>query len=882
MWRPLSRRRRERERDEEMRAHLALYEEELTARGRSPEEARREARVRFGNRRARLEEIDAMTRLPLLDALSRDLRYAIRVLRRTPVFTATAVLTLALAIGANTAVFSLADTVLFTPPPYPEPERLAFVVARVEGPGGLDEQLSHDTVTWEAVRDQVPSLDAAVYFGGVSGVNLNVGDRAAFVEQQRVSAGYFRVLGLGPAIGREFTPAEDVPGGPAVAILSHRVWQREFGGDAAILGRAIRLRGEPYEVVGVMPAAFDETGEVDVWTPLRPSRSGEGGSANFQIVGRLGPGASWDQAQEELRRAGAGVLRNRGVLEEEGRSGHLAAAPMVDVLAEGNREPIAMLGAASMVVLLIAAVNIAALLLGRGAGRSKEIATRMALGCGKRAVVRQLMVESLVLGLAGGALGVLVARVGLSGLQHVAGTTFELWADAAIDGRVLLVTGGLVLVTSVLFGLVPALQASRLQPQRALADGGARGVAGGRRRWPGRALVLAEVALGVALLVVTGLLVRTFVNLRGLEPGFDPAGLVTASVSLQDARYATAGSVRGLANGSLQELRAMPGVRAAAVSLQAPYTRLLNWSYRFAGEDAERGTMVNASYVSDQFFQTYGIPVHRGRAIDATDGPQSAPVVVVNEAFVRAFSADRPAIGRRVQLSGADREIVGVVGNVQQLDSGISFEGRVDGPLIAMPIVYLPVSQAPASLLNAVHTWFRPVWAVRPQATGATAGAIAQAIARVDPMLPVGAEEAVAAMISRATAGERLMMTLVGVLAGAAVLLAVIGLHGVVAHAVSTRTREFAIRLALGASVPATVGGVAATGLAVAAAGAGMGVLLSLWAVGLVRGLLWSVGEYDPATYASVVALFLVVAAAASAIPALRIARLDPAKTLRN
>jgi predicted permease len=413
-----------------------------------------------------------------------------------------------------------------------------------------------------------------------------------------------------------------------------------------------------------------------------------------------------------------------------------------------------------------------------------------------------------------------------------------------------------------------------------LADGGSRGVAGGTRRWPARALVIAEVALGVALLVVSGLLVRTFVNLQQLDPGFDSAGLVTASVSLQDARYQTAESVRQLVDGSLRELRATAAVESAAVSLQLPYTRLLNWGFMFPG--AESGSMANMSYVSEGFFEAYRIPVVRGRALDASDRPESLPVVVVNETFARAFGADRPVIGRRVAIANVEREIVGVVGDVQQTDSGIDFEGRLDGPLIAMPIVYLPLSQTPASFLNGVHTWFRPVWTVRPRAEGQAGGAVAAAIAAVDPLLPVEAESTVAATIARATAVERLMMTLVGVLAAAALLLSAIGIHGLIAHSVAARTREFAIRMALGASLWSTVGRIAASGLALAATGAVLGGLLSLWGVGLVEGFLWSVGPRDPVTYGAVAIFFMAVALVASVLPSLRVLRLDPAETLRN
>jgi putative ABC transport system permease protein len=394
--------------------------------------------------------------------------------------------------------------------------------------------------------------------------------------------------------------------------------------------------------------------------------------------------------------------------------------------------------------------------------------------------------------------------------------------------------------------------------------------------------VLSEVALGVALLIVTGLLVRTFANLNALEPGFDASNLVTASVSLQDARYQDADVVNRLVDESLRRLRDMPAVESAAVSLQSPYTRLLNWGFRFSDASADAGAMANVVYVSDGFFETLGIPVRSGRAIDRTDRSDSRSVVVVSSRFEQAFADGRPMIGRRVGLANAEREIVGVVGDVQQADSGIDFAGRVEGPLMTTPTIYLPVSQAPAAMLNAVHTWFRPVWTVRARAEGQAGNAVASAIADVDPLLPIGSESTVEAVVAESTAVQRLMMMLVGVLAGAALLLAAIGIQGLIAQSVNERAREFAIRLALGASMGATVGRLAMSGLALAGGGAVLGVAIALWAAQLVRGFLWGVGEHDALTYLAVIAFFLVVAAAASVLPALGILRLDPAETLIN
>ena len=528
---------RERQRAEEMGAHIDLYIEELIARGRPRADAEREARLAFGNPRVKLEEIHQMTRMPIVDPFIRDLRYAVRVLRRTPAFTMTAIVTLALVIGACTAVFSLADAILIQPLPYPDADRLGSIVAVSQSPEGVATQQSQDGATWEFLRDRSKTVDVALTAGGFGrSVNLVVDNAAASVRQARVSAGYFRVLGIHPLTGREFTIDEDRPGGPAVAVLSHRLWQRVFRGDRAAIGQAILLRGEAYEVVGIMPETFRSPGEpADVWTPVRPSRTGEGGGANYSVIARLRPGHTWADGAGEIARLGQAFFTERGL--PQGITRWLSLVPMQDHLVQDVREPIEMLAAAVGVVLLIACVNLAALLVSRAGSRAKEIATRMAIGSGRAAVVRQLMAESLVLSVAGGVLGLLIGQIGLESLKALGSDTFQEWGRVTLDARAVAATLGLSVLTSFLFGLVPALQASSFDINAALSDSGSRNSAGRSRPMIRRLLVVSEVALGVVLLVVAGLLIRTFVGLRSLDPGFDPSQLTTARVSLQDARY---------------------------------------------------------------------------------------------------------------------------------------------------------------------------------------------------------------------------------------------------------------------------------------------------------------------------------------------------------
>lgn len=869
---------RERDRDAEMRAHIELFVEQLVERGSSPEEARRQARIRFGSSRARLEEIHDMNRMPILETIWRDARYAIRVLARTPAFTLTAVATLALVIGATTAVFSLADALLWRPLPFPDTDRLAMVVFVETQNGTKWTRQGTDGAMWEAIRDGVPSLDTAVVGSG-GGVNLVLNGAPVYATHSRVSEGLSRVLGVSPVRGRWFSAEEDKPGGPAVTVLSHRVWQRSFGGAEDIVGKSVLLRGETHQIIGVMPEGFNgiTTTDVDLWVPLRPSASGEGGGTNYETVARLKAGAGWAQAEGELLAVGESAFRLQRPLENGTRD--MGIQPLRDTLAGRVREPIVLLSWAVLAVLLIACVNLAALMLARGDGRTAEIATRMALGGGRSVVVRQLMVEALIIAAAGGLAGLFVAYVGLEGLKSLAGERFEEWGRAAIDLRVITIAFGISALTSVAFGLAPALRASRLNVSQALA--GARGVAGKSSAWPRRILVVSEVAIGVVLLVATGLLVRTFLNVRSLDPGFKPAGLVTAAVSLRDARYNDAININRLFDQSLQRLAATPGVESAAVSLEVPYERLLNLGWKYADEPAADARMTNMSYATAGFLETMRIELKAGRDLSGDDRATSPPVALVSEAFQRAYSKDRPAVGRRIRIGGADREIVGIMADVKMRPS-FGGAGIDSGPLVSLPLVVIPVSQTTDAYFRLVHTWFTPVWTVRSKDTGFAATALARAIKETDPLLPVSSVRSMEVVMSDAMTEQRLLMTLVGVLAGAAILLAAIGVHGVIAHTVAERRREFGIRIALGATGIDAVRSVSLGGISFAAIGALVGGLLSIPATSLVRSFLWRVEVSDPWTYASVAIALLVVAAVASVLPALRLLRLNPAETLRN
>lgn len=876
-WTPwFIRRRRDRDRDDELQSHLAHHIEDLVGRGVPPDEARRQARVMLGNARARREELDDMQRLPFVETFVADLRYAVRVLRRTPGFAFTAIATLGLVIGANTAVFSLANGLLLTPLPFPHAERLALLRADQRSPRGTSSSTSVDGVAWRALASTPWVEHSAVFTNWTAGVNLAVNNRATFVNQQRVGAGFFRTLGVPPFMGREFEPAEDIPNGPAVAIVSHDLWMRALGGVSDIVGKTMLLRGESWQIVGVMPEGFRGTTDADVWTPLRPSTSGEGGGTNYQVLVRVPDGQPWIQAEESLSPALADALRAAGMPDEVIATAGLT--PLRDVLVADTEEPIVLLGAAVIMVLVIACVNLAALLLARGGSRTKEIATRMALGSGRRAVVRQLMVENLVIASAGGALGLAVGWLGLEALQALGGDRFSDWRRVTMDVRVMVATGGLAILTSLLFGLLPAWQASRVNMQGAMSDGGGRGVAGGAKPWLRRGLIVAEVALGVVLLVAAGLLLRTFVNLQSLNPGFRPDGLTTATVSLLDARYPGPREVTRLFDAVLERLKATPGVEAAAVSLGLPYERVLNMGFVFAADERQR--IASVMYGSTELFTTFGIDVRAGRGFQSGDSADRPMVVVVNESFVRLHSPDHHVIGRRIRLSGDEREIVGVVADVQ-MRPGFLIDGMVPGPIVTSPTVYMPAAQISQGIVG-THVWFPPVWTVRAASHAVAVQAIERAIAAADPLLPVGTVRRMSDVRAAATTEQRLLMTLVGALALVALLLSAIGLHGLIGHAVHERTREFGIRLALGATAGGAVRSVMAGGMGLAALGGVIGVALAVPSSTLIRSTLYGVADRDPWTYVWAVAFLLLVAGIASFLPARRLLRLDPAVTLRG
>jgi predicted permease len=811
--------------------------------------------------------------------LSHDLRYAFRLIRQNWAFSATVILILALCIGANTAVLSVVNAALVKPLSYPHPENLAQVVTmfRSEGAGNFGEWQTGGT--WEGIRDDVTALEAAVYKDASDGVNFSAGNSVNYLQQQRVCAGFFHVLGVAPLVGREFNADEDRPGGAPVVILSHSLWTKYFNADPGVVGRGILLRGEPYTVTGIMPAGFRSSVSADLWTPIRPSRKGEGGGTNYAIIARLKPGASWQQANSQLTVLTAELKHDRVFEYQEGQ---LEIVPLLEGMTSGLRQPLLLLWAAVALVFVLGCVNIGSMLLARSSGRAAEIATRLALGAPLSRILRQLLVESLVLGLAGGAAGALAGWGGLYALRSLGAHSFSFLETVELDVRVLAATLALAIVAALVSGLMPAWQAARVD-LRSAQSAGSRSVAGGRRFLSMGALAGGQIALTVPLLLGAGLLLRTFIHLWTLNAGFDGAHVLAARFSLQDARYNTSEKMNALFDRTLERLRQTPGIESAAVGLSLPYERWLNMGMRIPSSPKARdGNITNLNYVTPDFFAALRIPLRRGRVFTAADTAASARVVIASEAFVRTYFGGDDPLGQPMFVGGNNVVVVGIVGDLQQRPGW-----GPSTPLAQVPALYIPASQTTDGFLKLIHTWFAPNWVVRGSAGSAAAGtsalrrAIADAANASDPMLPMASFRNMDELKGDALTFQRFLVVLVGAVALLAAILAALGIYGLIANLVAERTRELGIRMALGSSVSGAVQVALRPGLRWVAGGFVVGAAVAFSLEKLLRSFLWGVSASDPVTLVAVAVGVLLATAVASVGPALRIASLKPADTLR-
>jgi predicted permease len=818
-----------------------------------------------------------------MTGLFHDLRYALRQLRKSPGFTAIATITLALGIGANTTIFSMVNGFLLRRLPYPEPDRLAVVMSHVEGVSPStgqfvqEDDLSQDGKTWEEVRDQMPSVKAAV-FAGTSGVNLiagtGLGSEIRYVQDMRVSADYFNVLGIRPFLGRSFTQEEDRPGGPNAVILSYALWRSAFHADPQEVGKAIMLKGEPYTVVGILPSGAQVTGVADLWTPLQPHQSGECGGQNCEIIARLAPRASWQQASAELSHI------RKDWLDEVAASKARAwfyLSPLARNLDNGMQQPVLLLMVAVGLILLIACTNLAGLTLVRITHRTPEIATRLALGASRWKILRQLWTEGLVIALLGAGAGLALAAATISLLGGFLPDDMLPLGGLKIDARVLVFTFLASLLASLLFGALPALQVRRFDLRSAIAAGSHTVVQGSSRLR--QLLVSGEVALTIVLLAGAGLLIRTLIHLETLPKGFDPTNIMTAKLSLDDARYRNASAFQSFLDRSVTEMREIPGVEDAAVGLSLPFERGLNDGLKIPdGKFAGKDWASSMAYVTPGYFNTLRIPILAGRGLTDSDTTTSLPVAVINVDFAHEFFGEPFPLGRHVKTSGRIYTIVGVCANVAK-SPGM----RQDQPMTTESVLYLAATQTDQGLVNMAHVWFQPSWIVRTrQLLDGTEQAMQQALARVDSQLPFSGFHSMQQILAEVLVRQRVEVALVAALAGLALLLSAVGVFGLVSNLVVQRRREFGIRIAFGSSVQAAMIDVGWDGVRAAAYGLLLGAAAALFVLRVLRSELYGIRYYDPLTFVMVVAAILTIAILASVLPALRLARLDPAETLRT
>lgn len=806
-----------------------------------------------------------------MQSLPQHFKLAVRQLRRNPGFTATVMITLALAIGANTAIFSLVNALVLKSLPYPHPERMGTIYARVTGAHPSDQQAGIDGERWELLRDNVPALISAAT-AGWSGVNLRAGSHIDYIRDARVSAHYFDVLGVHPAIGRNFSEAEDRPGGPKVVILSFGLWRNVFGEDPDILGKGIDLKGAPFTVIGVLPQGAVTPLNADLYTSLQPSREGEGGGTNFDVVTRLRDDASWQQGDAQINRAWAALAQN---FEKRSAGSHITyySVPLQRAETDSLRPQLIGLMLAAGLILLIACANLAGLTLVRVLRRTPEVATRLALGASHWQIQKQFWSENLVLAIIGGAVGIGVGFVALRGLLLLLPRDFLPVERVSLDARVLAFTVAVSLLTSVLFGMLPALAVRKTDIRSSM---GGRTVSRGSVRLR-QVLIASEVAVTVVLLAASGLLIRTLVHLETLPRGFNPNGVMIAKASLDDARYHDAAAFHKLLNESTTAMRRIPGVVDAAVGLTVPYETVLNDGVTLSdGKDAGQVVGTDVIYATPGYFDALQMPLLAGRPFTDADGPNSQHVAIVNRTFARKFYGGASPVGHYLDKSTL---IVGEVADVP-ISSRLN---ATDPPLTGEQTMYIPASQIGGPDLALIHTWFQPDWIVRTAGPvqGLTAE-IQRALSSADPDLPASGFYSMGDLLARTLAMQRIEVALLGVMAGLALLLSAVGIFALVANMVTQRTREIGIRMALGSTVAQAMLQIGRAGLVASAIGLTLGLAASAGALQVMRNLLYGVGAYDPPTLIAVVLVLSAVALAATALPTLRIAGIDPATTLRE
>ncbi len=799
--------------------------------------------------------------------LLRDVKWALRLLAKNPGFSAVAILTLALGIGVNTAIFSLISTVLLRPLPFPEPDRLVFVWEETDMFGLKDSVVSMGNyMDWHArnrVFRQMGALEQRRYL--VTGVS-----EALQVQGSIVTAGVFETLGVKPALGRAFFEEEDRPGAARVVILADGFWRRTFGGDPSVVGRTLVLNEEKYEIVGVMPPGFrfpDSYNEL--WAPVgtvyQPRDFTDRGRHNSIVVARLAPGVSLQQANGDIR---AISLRLQQEYPETNRTVSAFVAPMREHFIGDSRSTFLILLAAVGFVLLIACANIANLLLARAAPRKREIAVRTALGAGRVHLVRQLLSETLLLALCGAAAGLLIALWSLRFLERLVPSGISGLAPLDVDARVLAFTLAVALLTGAICGLAPTLQALRLDIHQVLKQGGARATAGGRGLQ--KALVIGEVALAFVLTIGAGLMIQTLARVRGTDTGFRTDHMLSVRIAPAGRKYREAARREAFYSDVLRRVSALPGVISAGFSNGVPVA-FKGWVNGFTIEGrpvlgGDRITNANYRVVTPDYLATLGVPLREGRALERYDNAGAPSVAVINETMKRKFWPDESPLGRRLRFGTGEPwiSIIGVVGDMHQ--AGLDVAPKAE--------LYLPAAQA-----QDFASWL----AVRTQgAPEHLAAPVREAIHAVDPNIAIVDLSTMEQILDREVYQRRVHAFVFAVFAGLALVLSSIGIYGVLACFVSQKSQEIGIRMALGASPARILRASFGQGLTLGAAGIGIGILGALGLTHALSRLLFGITPSDPATFVSIAAGLLAIAAVGSYIPARRAMRVDPIEALRQ
>jgi putative ABC transport system permease protein len=830
-----------------------------------------------------------------METLLQDLRQAVRMLRQSPGFTAVVIAALALGVGANTAIFSVVDTVLLKPLPYAQPDRLVAVWGRALDLGYDEIGLTEGELT-ELQRDSKTLQAVGMYT--YDGVTLSSVEDTGAKEPERVqlaalTSGVLPILRVKPALGRGFLPEEEQPGRGRVIILSDEIWRSRYGADPKIVGKNVRIQATPFEVVGVLPAGFrlpaDLAGEesTDVFIPLTFNRQDPRWiSHNGTSVARLRDGATVEQARAEVETL-ARRMRQEHAKYYPANAGLEMLTDSLHSKTAGNvRTPLLILLGAVALVLLIACANVANLLLARSEVRQKEVAVRIALGAERRHLIRQFLTESLLYGLLGGGLGLLLATWGLAALVALHPAQLPRLGDVGIDLRVLAFTFTVAVVASIASGLFPALQVSRENLSPLLKEEGRGSSAGIRGQLFRRTLVVAEVALAVVLVIGSGLLIRSFVGLQKVDLGFRPEGVLTLRASLPASKYREAAGALAFYTQQAERLAGLPGVQSAAVSNVVPFDQS-GWDNVFDIE-GKPGALENPAAFGDAFpnanfrmvtpgyFETLGIPLQQGRAFLASDHSEATGVAVVNETLAKRFWPGQSPLGRRIRFyldetqRGAWLSIVGVVGDVKDESA------RTD----TKPEVYVPLAQAafsvagppPRDLTLVLRTDGDPE---------AAAGPVSQALRQAERDVTLYRINSLESFIGDSVAQPRFNTLLITVFAALALALAMIGVYGVMSYSVARRTHEMGIRFALGAGAGDVLHLVVQQGMSLTLAGLGFGLLAALGAARLMMSLLFGVGPFDALVYVQVAAVLAAVALLACYVPARRAARVDPMVALK-